>query len=558
MHTRRMVVAGVALCTLFTSTWMLPGAAAASEGARAPGLLAEMALSPSRVDWQPAGDYEQIVLTVAGPEGLWVRREFAAGQPVHLSLLDQEVRLPEGPYTYELRLVPRQTGKLTQRPLLEAGSFSIRGGEFVTTPEVKTPEDSTSVTEDQIRNITSATQVVPEPLVVQGGACIGSACGSSDAPAWGGLILKDEYLVLLFEDTGGVSYARDWAIQGSDLAGGLDDFSIRDVDAVTKPFSVQGTAPDYSLVVGNTGKIGLGTAIPGAPLHLYGSATSDAYAGMGPNPASGPAFNFGYGGSSFGRGAGYFNVRPDASATAPNPSLRLMTANVERMIVTNTGDVGLGTSSPSTQLHVRDTGSRGKILAENANGTTAARELLEIKNNGGAVFILEDTSVVQRWALGTVGSTIVFDNQANAGTEYSFGPTGNLTIAGALTQNSDRDTKRDIVPVQPEEILAKVAVLPIATWNRKLDPPSVRHLGPMAQDFAATFGLGEDNRHIGTLDMAGVSLASIQALYRMTTQKNEEIAQLRRENANLAERLAVLEALVLKGGRKEAEPNPAP
>ncbi|HSN88064.1 MAG TPA: hypothetical protein VL025_15000, partial [Thermoanaerobaculia bacterium] len=127
MHTGRMVVAVVALCTLFVSN---AGASPGDRDSARP--LAEMTLGASRVDWQPAGDYESIVLTVAGPESLWFRREFAAGQPVHLSLLDQEVRLPEGSYTYELRLVLRQTEKPTQRPLLQAGSFSIRGGELVT------------------------------------------------------------------------------------------------------------------------------------------------------------------------------------------------------------------------------------------------------------------------------------------------------------------------------------------------------------------------------------------------------------------------------------------
>jgi hypothetical protein len=63
---------------------------------------------------------------------------------------------------------------------------------------------------------------------------------------------------------------------------------------------------------------------------------------MGPDLATGPAFNFGYAGFSFGRSAGFFNVRPDALAVAPNPSLRFATANVVRMIIDNQGFVGLG------------------------------------------------------------------------------------------------------------------------------------------------------------------------------------------------------------------------
>ncbi len=93
------------------------------------------------------------------------------------------------------------------------------------------------------------------------------------------------------------------------------------------------------MVVGNVAQTG--------NLQIFGTATQDVFAGMGPDINAGPAFNFGYAGSSFGRSAGFFNVRADASATAPNPSLRFMTANVERIIVTNTGRVGIGTSNPN-------------------------------------------------------------------------------------------------------------------------------------------------------------------------------------------------------------------
>jgi hypothetical protein len=215
------------------------------------------------------------------------------------------------------------------------------------------------------------------------------------------------------------------------------------------------------------------------------------------------------------------------------------------------GNLGLGTSTPAAQLHIRgtDAGFRNRIFVENASGTTTPREMLEIRNNGGSYFILKDTSVAQRWAVATNGSNLIIDNQANAGVEYTLGPTGNMVIAGTLTQGSDRATKRDIVSVKPDEILAKVMTLPIATWNRKTDDPSVRHLGPMAQDFAAAFGLGgEDDRHIAILDMAGVSLASIQALnVRLTTAlaaKDSEIETLRRESSDLARRLAAMEQLV--------------
>ncbi len=38
----------------------------------------------------------------------------------------------------------------------------------------------------------------------------------------------------------------------------------------------------------------------------------------------------------------------------------------------------------------------------------------------------------------------------------------------------------------------------------------VRHVGPMAQDFHAAFGLGDSDKSIGMQDIEGVALAAIQ------------------------------------------------
>ena len=79
------------------------------------------------------------------------------------------------------------------------------------------------------------------------------------------------------------------------------------------------------------------------------------------------------------------------------------------------------------------------------------------------------------------------------------------------------------------DVLDKLVALPISTWNYKTDDPSVRHIGPMAQDFAAAFGVGSDDRHIATVDASGVALASIQALHERVAAQAEEIERLRSE-----------------------------
>jgi hypothetical protein len=76
-------------------------------------------------------------------------------------------------------------------------------------------------------------------------------------------------------------------------------------------------------------------------------------------------------------------------------------------------------------------------------------------------------------------------------------------------------------------VLEKLVALPISTWNYKGEDPAIRHLGPMAQDFAAAFGLGADDRTINMLDANGVAMVAIQALYRRVQQLEAEISELR-------------------------------
>ena len=61
-------------------------------------------------------------------------------------------------------------------------------------------------------------------------------------------------------------------------------------------------------------------------------------------------------------------------------------------------------------------------------------------------------------------------------------------------------------------MLDKVAELPVSTWSYKAQGPDIRHIGPMAQDFTAAFGVGEDDRHITSVDADGVALAAIKGL----------------------------------------------
>jgi hypothetical protein len=181
--------------------------------------------------------------------------------------------------------------------------------------------------------------------------------------------------IRLEQNNSGGFTAQTWDIGANEA-----NFFVRDVTGGSKlSFRIRPGAPTSSIDISADGDVGIGTASPQSKLHVFGSETSDVFIGVGPNPSSGPALNFGYGGASNGRGAAFFNSRPDASAAAPNPSLRFLTANVERMIIDNNGHIGLGVADPTSPIHH----STGALLTvggtwQNASSRATKKDIAEL------------------------------------------------------------------------------------------------------------------------------------------------------------------------------------
>ncbi len=81
--------------------------------------------------------------------------------------------------------------------------------------------------------------------------------------------------------------------------------------------------------------------------------------------------------------------------------------------------------------------------------------------------------------------------------------------------------------VDKHEILERVAELEITSWSYLWEDRSVRHIGPMAQDFYAAFGLGASDRRIDPADGLGVALAAVQALHELIRHQDDAFTELR-------------------------------
>jgi len=116
--------------------------------------------------------------------------------------------------------------------------------------------------------------------------------------------------------------------------------------------------------------------------------------------------------------------------------------------------------------------------------------------------------------------------------------------SGAWASVSDRAAKENLAPVDQQALLARLAAIPISTWNYTTQDPAIRHVGPMAQDFNALLPDlgGEGETYINTLDADGVALAAIQGLYQRAQEQAARIDQLEAENAALRQGMADIEA----------------
>ncbi|MFJ8762821.1 tail fiber domain-containing protein [Streptomyces cyaneofuscatus] len=110
----------------------------------------------------------------------------------------------------------------------------------------------------------------------------------------------------------------------------------------------------------------------------------------------------------------------------------------------------------------------------------------------------------------------------------------NASAAG-LASGAVSGAVRGRDPVNGYQVLDQVVQLPVSTWRYHWEPPHVRHLGPMAQDWWKAFGVGENDRTICCTDANGVAIVAIQALHRELTDLRGEVEALRAESPRQAQ-----------------------
>ncbi len=345
-------------------------------------------------------------------------------------------------------------------------------------------------------------------VIIEGSLCVGFDCVPGMAFGFDTIVMQENNLRVFFNDTStAAAFPRnDWRLTANDSTnGGASHFSIEDATAGRFVFRVFAGARSNALVVDAQGDLGLGTSTPAVDIDIKTGDTptvrlqQDGTSGFTPQTWD-----------VAGNEAGFFIRDATSGSTLP---FRIITGGApsQSLVIDGAGEIGMGVgTNPQARLHVSNGGTAY---------AAAAGDDVVIQDDAPARLVLVNTAAANPNWIFNSNNTLRISAGADAA-ELELDDGGDMTILGTLTENSDKNNKMAIEPVDTGAILEKVAALPVSAWTYKHDArDGIRHIGPMAQDFYALFGTGASDRGISTLDTSGVALAAIQAL----SQQNAEL-----------------------------------
>jgi hypothetical protein len=345
--------------------------------------------------------------------------------------------------------------------------------------------------------------------------------------------------------TVGGGFANSAGHEASTIAGGANNVTGGDYSAIGGG-SGNTSSGDMATIGGGLGNVGSGqiATVAGGQNNTASGLWSTVTAGAA-NSASGDFATVGGGGHNLASGygatvAGGGGLYFDGESAGNQAGARWSTVGggaLNAALGTNS-TVGGGSYNIARGEHATIPGG----FANHAEGaySFAAGENASADHAGAFVWAdssfvaLHSTTTNQFTARAAGGVRLFTDANATTGAELAPG-------SGTWSSLSDRNAKENFAAADPREILDKVAALPMTSWNYKAQDAKVRHLGPMAQDFHAAFGLGENDRTITTVDADGVALAAIQGLNAKLEEelkaKDARIARLERRLAEIEKRL---------------------
>ncbi len=170
-------------------------------------------------------------------------------------------------------------------------------------------------------------------------------------------------------------------------------------------------------------------------------------------------------------------------------------------------------------------GGRGNIIDNSADYAFAGGRGAHVTHDGTFMWADHNSSprlystAENQFIVRASGGVIFYSaNNTTAGVRLPSG-------SGSWSSLSDRNAKTDVKPLDSVQVLKTLCTIPVQTWRYKDQTADIRHAGPMAQDFYAAFKLGEDDRHISSMDADGIALSAIQGLHKITREENAQLKE---------------------------------
>jgi len=437
--------------------------------------IAAVSSTGSSVRWDVSAPHAELSLTIAAPDGRIFRVASKSGAAAEFTLTDKQGnRLPDGQYTYELRLTPeiskavkaqleagrgkdddaedvRASRKRMAVPnLVESGGFSIINGAVIVagSAEEAGARKVSKISEQRLPSLSNSgldtknqrhhplmiakpDDVIPDDLIVQGSACAGLDCVDGEVFGFDTIRVKENNTRIQFDDTSAAGFPlNNWQIRanssgagGASFLGFVDQGAAGNSETGTIVFEVDAGAPANALKVSSAGKVGLRTATPVLDLHI---ATGDtpAHRLEQTNQGGFTAQTWDIAGNE----ANFF-VR-DVTSGSRLPFRIRPGAPTSSLDISAAGNVGIGTAAANGKLQVlssspdRNTNTQ-LILSDSAN---ALKQLRMGWNN------TTNYSYIQSTIFGTSGNILSLNE---AGGNVGIGtatPTELLSVNGTASK----------------------------------------------------------------------------------------------------------------------------
>lgn len=427
------------------------------------------------------------------------------------------------------------------RAMIESGSVLVKNGSIVLPIEEETSMLDTVLSigsyafngiMDFIVAPAAADQVILDDLIVDGSICAGQDCTNGESFGFDTIRLKENNLRIRFVDTSSTSSfpSRDWQITANDSAnGGLNKFSIDDIDSGRTPFTIEGNAPSHSLYVDDSGRVGLGTSTPVVDMHIKTGNTptvrleQDGSSGFTPQTwdVAGNEANF------FVRDATNGSTLPlRIQPGAPSSVFNLM---ADGGVVIGKWDSGLDTT-----LYVNEQNSAKTYLLKMENYASEVVFQLEKDGNLGignfdpnspeaTLHILEDDAT----------ETILVKVATSTEDIFTIAQTGDAFLKGNLELGSSRSSKENIYSLDSHEALYALENLSPVHFNYR-SSPNVHSIGFIAEDVPDLVATRE-RKSLRPMDIIAVLTKVSQEQQKAIEKLEKTIAQLREkvDNGNI-------------------------